>query len=623
MCMNSIRDSSVYIGPFANSFFRSSTTQTLDGSGLANLVKFILQKNSNFIDFLLSFYSMLLQASSTNADKLEDVKKFKDLYESLPKDLHICVCDVIEQLSLFKEGKQLLKEYNIYYKYCLEVINELVGLINSIKNSDNILNLYSGLGILKDLVINNIQYKQIDCYDPDEKLNEFNKLINLSSNICVKKTDILHGNDITGLYDLVITDIPENIKNIIYAKLCTKIKDLKIRGTKSEPLVIQLISQLLKKDGKAIIIVSNSFLFGDSKQHIETRKFIYENSSEIQVINLPNKKSILFWTKSSSPTNSTQISFKNSGKIFIANDEQVKTSEYSFYYYNYVFDLINKPKIVDSIEWVFENLIDIKPNSVQATFVVPVLYSYSNTNFSISLNPDKYDYVFVTKDENILKQEYLNYYLLDYLKNNIDIITKGKTKTLCLDKINKMLIEKKSIQEQNNIIDYIVTNEQINKMVQKQNINIKNIKSSLFNSFEFKFKNFDKLSSVATISNQTDGVDSIGIYKNSTLAGQVFKVNEPLKSDNIYFIVPKYNDITNEFLYNYLLEKQDQLVELAKINNTVSLSKKHIESFEIPKISLDEQNQINKSMDQIITLINSFYNIPSNINIFNLLSTSS
>jgi len=601
---------------FISSFFKSdvSLNKADYSSSLINLIKFVLQSNDNLIDFLVSFYSELKQ--------IDDNKSFKDLYDCLPKNLHICVNDVIEHLGLIKDGKTLFKEYNLNFRYDSEVITEIKSLASSVSSVDRVLNLYSGLGILKDIIQTTLEYKHIDCYDSDEKLNEFNKLINSNPNIKIKKTDILHGNDIIDSYDLVIADIPENIKNIIYAKLCTKIKDLKIRGTKSEPLIIQLISQLLNPNGKAIVIVSNSFLFGDSKQHIETRKFIYENSLEIQIINLSTKKSILFWTKSAISNNLKEIKFKNVSSFYTANDDQVKTSNYSFYYSNYVFNLINKIEKDETRDWIFEDIIEIIPNSSnQNNLTNSVLYSYSNSNFGISSNPEKYDYIFLTKDENYLKQQYLNNYFSYYFKSNIDIITKGKTKNLCLDKINKLLIKKISIEEQNNIISYIVTNEQIQSLIEKQISNIENIRSSTFNSF--KFTDFVKISSIATISNQTDGVDSIGIYKNSSMAGKVFKVSEPVKSDNIYFITPNNNDITADFLYNYMLNKQDSLIELAKINNTVSLSKKHIESFEVPKPLHSLQNIINKTMANIGSLVKSYLYIPSSLSIFNSFSATS
>ena len=68
----------------------------------------------------------------------------------------------------------------------------------------------------------------------------------------------------------------------------TILEELKLRGTKSEPLILQLIFQLLKTGGKTVLLIPNNFLFGDSKQHIETRKFIYENSSNIKIIKMKN-----------------------------------------------------------------------------------------------------------------------------------------------------------------------------------------------------------------------------------------------------------------------------------------------------------------------------------------------
>jgi hypothetical protein len=220
----------------------------------------------------------------------------------------------------------------------------------------------------------------------------------------------------------------------------------------------------------------------------------------------------------------------------------------------------------------------------------------------------------MTKNEDIFKQEYLNYYLLNYFKTNIDLITKGKTKILCLDKINSLVIEKKSIQEQNNIINFIITNEQINSLIQKQISNIEKIRSDTFNSFILN-EDFIKLSSIATISNQTDGVDSIGINKNSSQAGKVFKVNEPIKSDNIYFISPINNSISFDFLYNYMLNKQDHLVSLSKINNSVNLSRKNIESFEVPNITNELQNKINETMGGFETLLETFLFKLTEINI--------
>ena len=157
-------------------------------------------------------------------------------------------------------------------------------------------------------------------------------------------------------------------------------------------------------------------------------------------------------------------------------------------------------------------------------------------------------------------------------------------------------------------------------MIKKQIANIEKIRSTTFNSF--KFTEFIKISSIATISNQTDGVNSIGIYKNSSIAGKVFIVSEPATSDNIYFITPNNNDITVDFLYNYMLDKQDKLIELSKINNTVSLSKKHIESFEVPKILPSLQNTINKTMSNIISLLKSYFYMPTSLTIFNSLSTT-
>jgi hypothetical protein len=71
------------------------------------------------------------------------------------------------------------------------------------------------------------------------------------------------------------------------------------------------------------------------------------------------------------------------------------------------------------------------------------------------------------------------------------------------------------------------------------------------------------------------------------------------------------------------LDKQDSLIELAKINNTVSLSKKYIESFEVPKISFSLQDTINKTMANIGSLVKSYVYMPTNLTIFNSISACS
>jgi hypothetical protein len=68
------------------------------------------------------------------------------------------------------------------------------------------------------------------------------------------------------------------------------------------------------------------------------------------------------------------------------------------------------------------------------------LYSYNNYNFEVDNKINKYEYLFITKNEEQYNQEYLNLFLKNLLEQNIETITKGKTKILDIEKIYQLKI---------------------------------------------------------------------------------------------------------------------------------------------------------------------------------------
>jgi hypothetical protein len=105
---------------------------------------------------------------------------------------------------------------------------------------------------------------------------KYNTLLNsniLSKNILID--DIIINDKNT--FDLIFLNMPSNIHNIIHANCCKKIKNLKLRGTKSEPLLLQLIMQSLNPNGRAVIIVPDSLLYNESIQLIDTRQYLINN----------------------------------------------------------------------------------------------------------------------------------------------------------------------------------------------------------------------------------------------------------------------------------------------------------------------------------------------------------
>ena len=76
--------------------------------------------------------------------------------------------------------------------------------------------------------------------------------------------------------DIILANEPFGLKNIIYADCCDRIKDLKIRGTKGEPLFLQLMMLSLNKGGRCAVVVPDGVLFNDAKLHKDTRKYLCE-----------------------------------------------------------------------------------------------------------------------------------------------------------------------------------------------------------------------------------------------------------------------------------------------------------------------------------------------------------
>jgi type I restriction-modification system DNA methylase subunit/restriction endonuclease S subunit len=103
--------------------------------------------------------------------------------------------------------------------------------------------------------------------------------------------------------DIILANEPFGLKNIIHANCCDRVKKLKIRGTKSEPLFLQLMLTALNVNGRCAVIVPDGVLFNNSNLHSETRKYLIENFNLIKVISLNGdyfintnvKSSILFF----------------------------------------------------------------------------------------------------------------------------------------------------------------------------------------------------------------------------------------------------------------------------------------------------------------------------------------
>jgi restriction endonuclease S subunit len=160
-----------------------------------------------------------------------------------------------------------------------------------------------------------IQNKEIHGCDTDPKvagvarLNLFmesggNRSVNLRTH------DSLYGDLIQTGYDLILANMPFGLKGIKHAECCERVKDLKIRGTKSEPLFLQLMMVSLNRGGRCAVVVPDGMLVNSSSCHNDTRKYLLNNFELRRVIKMKGQffmntgiqPSILFFENTGNPT---------------------------------------------------------------------------------------------------------------------------------------------------------------------------------------------------------------------------------------------------------------------------------------------------------------------------------
>ena len=161
--------------------------------------------------------------------------------------------------------------------------------------------------------------------------------------------------------DVILANEPMGLKNIIHASCCDRIKDLKIRGTKAEPLFLQLFMQALADKGRCAVVVPDGVLFNESELHKDTRKYLVENMNLKKIIILKDKDfflntgvstSILYFVKDGNKTqevefveirmNKEQTEIIESAVVKVKYDD-IKKNKYSLFVNKYV-EIINEKK---------------------------------------------------------------------------------------------------------------------------------------------------------------------------------------------------------------------------------------------------------------------------------------
>lgn len=102
----------------------------------------------------------------------------------------------------------------------------------------------------------------------------------------LRKDYILEDGTFIDKVDVILANEPFGLKNITHAECCDRIKELKIRGTKGEPLFLQLMMLSLNEGGRCAVVVPDGVLFNESNLHTETRKYLVENLNLKKVTSL-------------------------------------------------------------------------------------------------------------------------------------------------------------------------------------------------------------------------------------------------------------------------------------------------------------------------------------------------
>ena len=280
---------------------------------MKKLQKLDVERLSTKYDLIGTIYEIHLKSGTSNA--MRDLGQYYTHRVLIKYMIELCNIKMID--GLIEKIVDPTMGTGGFLTMAIKHLNSKYKNINWKKNKDNI------IGFDIDDNVKNMAL-----------LNIFLEIGELCTDTLVKQ-DTLH-NDLKFTSDgtilqkakIILANEPMGLKNIIHGSCCDRIKNLKIRGTKAEPLFLQLFMECLDDDGRCAVIVPDGVLFNESKLHKKTRKHLIENFNLQKIISLNDKKfflntgvktSILFFTKDGYKTKKVQFS-----EISLDNNENIK-----------------------------------------------------------------------------------------------------------------------------------------------------------------------------------------------------------------------------------------------------------------------------------------------------------
>jgi type I restriction-modification system DNA methylase subunit len=314
----------------------------------------------------------------------------------------------------------------------------------------------------------------------------------------------LKNDEILNKVDVILANEPMGIKNIIHTSCCDRIKQLNIKGTKAEPLFLQLFMQSLNDGGRCAVIVPDGVLFNDSNLHNDTRKYLVENLNLKKVISLNDdfflntgvKTSILFFINNgkTSEVEFSELKLNKKGlienSIIKVNYKKIKEMNYSLFVNKYNSKEIVKiegveyKKLGDVCEIKFGKRIkkdEVEVNKDYNGVRYPCYgggdisfymkeYNREDKNLVISrfalskccvriinnkfwLNDS--GFTLHTKNNKLMMQDYLNYIMLNKQEEIYNLSAGACQKNIVMDDFNKLEIPIPSMEVQQKIVEQL------------------------------------------------------------------------------------------------------------------------------------------------------------------------
>jgi restriction endonuclease S subunit len=332
--------------------------------------------------------------------KLESIVHVKQIMKTIQKlnfddlELKYDIIGTIYEYHLKSGTSNAMRDLGQYYTN-RQVINYMIKLcdpkMDKKGNIETIIDPTMGTGgfltmsikYLNDKYNNKIDWSKnkqhIYGFDIDENVKNM-ALLNIlleSGELCndtIIKNDTLYNdfklkdNTVLEKVDIILANEPMGIKNIIHASCCNRIKELKMRGTKAEPLFLQLFMESLNDGGRCAVIVPDGVLFNDSNLHNDTRKYLIENFNLKKVVSLNDdfflntgvKTSILYFVNDGK-TSEVEFSELKLNKDILTENSIIKVDYKKIKELNYTL-FVNKynTKEIEKIEGVeYKKLGDI------------------------------------------------------------------------------------------------------------------------------------------------------------------------------------------------------------------------------------------------------------------------